>query len=102
MVSNELVIQARFESEVIRERNLTGSQAARTRGRNYGRKLALMKARVRTVQAAMADCDMPVPELCKELGFRPATLSSTTGPEDSPGHARSGLSTAPCKRYPPD
>lgn len=93
---------AGFESEVIRERNLTGSQAARTRGRNYGRKLALMKARVRTVQAAMADCDMPVPELCKELGFRPATLSSTMGPEDSPGHARSGLSTAPCKRYPPD
>ena len=80
---------AEFESEVLRERNLTGSQAARTRGRNVCRKFALMKARVRTAQAAMADCDMPVPDLCEELGYRRAALSSTMGPEDSLGHARS-------------
>ncbi len=75
---------AEFESEVIGERKLTGSQAACTRGRDDSRNFALMKARVRTAPATMAGCDMSVPELCNELGIQPATHSSTTEPEDSP------------------
>ncbi len=65
---------AEFESELIRERTMAGLQAARVRGRKGGRKFALSKAQVRMAQAAMANRDTSVSELCKELGVRPVTL----------------------------
>ena len=43
-----------------------GLKAARARGRNGGRKFALSKAKVRLAQAAMANRDTSVTELCRE------------------------------------
>lgn len=65
---------AEFESELIRERTMAGLQAARARGRKGGRKFALTKAQVRVAQAAMANRDTSVSELCNELGVKPVTL----------------------------
>ena len=65
---------AEFESELIRERTMAGLAAARARGRKGGRKFALTKAQVRMAQAAMANRDTSVSELCKELGVKPVTL----------------------------
>ncbi len=72
---------AEFESELIRERTLAGLQAARTRGRKGGRKFALTKAQVRMAQAAMANRDTSVSELCAELGVRPVTLYRYVDPQ---------------------
>lgn len=58
-----------FESELISERTMAGLQAARARGRKGGRKFALSKAQVRLAQAAMANRDTSVSDLCKELGI---------------------------------
>jgi len=57
---------AEFESELIHERTMAGLQAARARGRAGGRKFAITKAKVRLAQAAMANRDTSVAELCKE------------------------------------
>lgn len=65
---------AEFERDLIRERTMAGLSAARARGRRGGRKFALTKAQVRLAQAAMANRDTAVSELCKELGIRPVTL----------------------------
>ena len=65
---------AEFESELIRERTMAGLQAARARGRKGGRKFALSKAQVRMAQAAMANRDTSVVDLCKELGVKSVTL----------------------------
>ena len=72
---------AEFESELIRERTVAGLQAARARGRKGGRKPALTKAQVRTVQAAMAHRDTSVSELCGELGISPVTLYRYVDPQ---------------------
>ena len=71
---------AEFERELIRERTLAGLQAARARGRKGGRKHALTKAQVRLAQAAMANRDTSVRELCKELGITRVTLYRYVGP----------------------
>ena len=71
---------AEFESELI-ERTMAGLQAARARGRKGGRKFALTKAQVRMAQAAMANRDTSVSELCKELGVRPVTLYRYVDPK---------------------
>ena len=65
---------AEFERELIRERTIAGLFAARVRGRKGGRKFALTKAQVRLAQAAMANRDTSVTELCGELRIKPVTL----------------------------
>ena len=65
---------AEFESKLIREPTMAGLAAARARGRKGGRKFALTRAQVRLAQAAMAQRDTPISELCRELGVRPVTL----------------------------
>ncbi len=72
---------AEFESELIRERTVAGLRAARARGRKGGRKPALTKAQVRTIQAAMAHRDTSVSELCGELGISPVTLYRYVDPQ---------------------
>ena len=72
---------AEFESELIRERTMAGLAAARARGRKGGRKFALTKAQLRMAQAAMANRDTSVSELCKELKIRPVTLYRYVDPE---------------------
>lgn len=72
---------AEFESELIRERTMAGLQAARARGRKGGRKFALTKTQVRMAQAAMANRDTSVSELCNELGVKPVTLYRYVDPK---------------------
>jgi DNA invertase Pin-like site-specific DNA recombinase len=72
---------AEFESELIRERTMAGLRAARARGRKGGRKFALSKAQVRMAQAAMANRDTSVAQLCKELGVKPVTLYRYVDPK---------------------
>ena len=55
-------------------RLFAGLQAARARGKKGGTKFALTKAQVRMAQAAMANRDTSVAQLCKELGISPVTL----------------------------
>ena len=72
---------AEFESELIRERTIAGLQAVRARGRKGGRKPALTKTQVRTIQAAMAHRDTSVSELCGKLGISPVTLYRYVDPQ---------------------
>ena len=72
---------AEFESELIREPTMAGLRAARARDRKGGRKFALTKAQVRMAQAAMANRDTSVSELCKELGVKPVTLYRYVDPK---------------------
>ena len=58
---------AEFERELIRERTLAGLASARARGRKGGRPHALSKAQVRLAQAAMAQRDTKISELCLAL-----------------------------------
>lgn len=72
---------AEFEREMIRERTRAGLAAARARGRKGGRRFALTRAQVRLAQAAMANRDTSVAELCRELGVKPVTLYRYVGPD---------------------
>ena len=72
---------AESDGELIRERALAGLKAARPRGRKGGRKFALSKAQVRLAQAATANRDTPVSELCRELGSKPVALYRYVGPQ---------------------
>ncbi|HBO6968108.1 TPA: Hin recombinase, partial [Pseudomonas aeruginosa] len=64
-----------------RERTMAGLASARARGRKGGRKFALTKAQVRLAQAAMAQRDTSVSDLCKELGIERVTLYRYVGPK---------------------
>ena len=74
---------AEFERELIRERTLAGLASARARGRKGGRPHALSKAPVRLAQAAMAQRDTKVSELCLELGVTKATIYRYVAPDGS-------------------
>jgi DNA invertase Pin-like site-specific DNA recombinase len=71
---------AEFERELIRERTMAGLEAARARGRKGGRRFELTRSQVRLAQAAMANRDTSVAELCKELGITRVTLYRYVGP----------------------
>ena len=81
MVFGIFATLAEFERDLIRERTVAGLAAARARGRKGGRKFALTKAQVRLAQAAMAQRDTPVSDLCKELGIERVTLYRYVGPK---------------------
>ncbi len=81
MVFGIFATLAEFERDLIRERTMAGLAAARARGRKGGRKFALTKAQVRLAQAAMAQRDTSVSDLCKELGIERVTLSRYVGPK---------------------
>ncbi len=74
---------AERESKLIRERIMAGFAAARARGRKGGRKFALTKAPLRMAQAAMANRDTSVPELCKDLKVKSVTLSRYVDPKST-------------------
>ena len=80
MVFGIFATLAEFERDMIRERTMAGLAAARARGRKGGRKFALSKAQVRLAQAAMAQRDTSVSDLCKELGIERVTLYRYVGP----------------------
>jgi len=81
LVFNLFASLAEFERDLIRERTMAGLAAARARGRKGGRKFALSKAQVRLAQAAMAQRDTSVSDLCKELGIERVTLYRYVGPK---------------------
>jgi DNA invertase Pin-like site-specific DNA recombinase len=66
-----------FERELIRERTLAGLASARARGRPF----AMTVAKLRTAQAAMADRNTRVGDLCLELGITRQTLYRFVGPK---------------------
>ncbi len=74
---------AELERELIRERTLARLASARARGRKGGRPHALSKAQVRLAQAAMAQRDTKVSELCRELGVTKATIYRYVAPDGS-------------------
>ena len=80
MVFGIFATLAEFERELIRERTMAGLVAARARGRKGGRKFALTKTQVRLAQVAMAQRDVSVSDLCKELGIKRVTLYRYVGP----------------------
>ena len=65
---------AEFELELIRERTMAGLLAARSRGRNGGRKFSLSKSQIRLAQAAMKNRDTKISELCREINVSRSTL----------------------------
>jgi DNA invertase Pin-like site-specific DNA recombinase len=65
---------AEFERELIVERTNAGLAAARARGRTGGAKFKMTPAKLRLAQAAMANRDTSVEELCQELGITRTTL----------------------------
>lgn len=74
-------VLAEFEREMIRERTIAGIRAARSRGKNGGRRYVLTKSKVRMAEAAMAKKETVVGELCRELGVTRATLYRYVGPD---------------------
>lgn len=80
MVFGIFATLAEFERDLIRERTMAGLAAARARGRKGGRKFALTKAQVRLAQAAMAQRDTSVADLCREIGIERVTLYRYVGP----------------------
>ena len=74
---------AEFERELIRERTLAGLASAQARGRKGGRPHALSKAQVRLAQAAMAQRDTKVSELCLELDVTKAPIYRYVAPDGS-------------------
>jgi DNA invertase Pin-like site-specific DNA recombinase len=71
---------AEFERDVIRERTIAGLAAARARGRKGGRKPVFTASKLRRAQAAMANRDTHVSELCAELGVSRAALYNHVKP----------------------
>ncbi len=71
---------AEFERELIVERTKAGLLAARARGRRGGRPYKMTSAKLRLAQAAMANPETNVGELCRELGITRQTLYRHVGP----------------------
>ena len=71
---------AEFERELIVERTKAGLLAARARGRRGGRPYKMTAAKLRLAQAAMADQETYVGDLCRELGVTRQTLYRHVGP----------------------
>jgi DNA invertase Pin-like site-specific DNA recombinase len=72
---------AEFERDLIRERTIAGLEAARARGRNGGRPLAMTANKLRLAQVAMQNRDTSIPALCKELGIEKSTLYNYVSPD---------------------
>jgi DNA invertase Pin-like site-specific DNA recombinase len=73
MVFGIFATLAEFERDMIRKRTMAGLAA--------GRKFALSKAQVRLAQAALAQHETSISDLCKELGIERITLYRYVGPK---------------------
>ena len=72
---------AEFEREQIAERTRAGIAAARARGRTGGRPRVMTRAKLLIAQAAMADRETNVGDVCDELGISTATLYRHVSPD---------------------
>src|SRR3954462_12471892 len=64
---------AEFERDLIRERTHAGLQAARARGRLFGRPKMLTPQQVKQLRSLARDEHTTVPEICQTLGISRAT-----------------------------
>ena len=81
LVFGVLASLSEFEHALIRERVMAGLASARARGRKGGRKPVFTPSKLRRAQAAMANRDTHVAELCEELRISRATLYNHVGPD---------------------
>jgi len=81
LVFGVLASLSEFEHALIRERVMAGLASARSRGRKGGRKPVFTPSKLRRAQAAMANRDTHVVELCEELGISRATLYNHVAPD---------------------
>jgi hypothetical protein len=65
---------AEFERDIIRERTITGLEAARVRGRHDGRPRALEDDKAQLARRLKAEGDHSVSEICPMLGVGRSTL----------------------------
>jgi DNA invertase Pin-like site-specific DNA recombinase len=65
---------AEFEREIIRERTRAGVRAARSRGRNGGRRKKLTPKQVEMAQSLYDNKTHTVDEICKTLGIGRTTF----------------------------
>ncbi len=72
---------AEFGGELIRERTMAGLAALRAHGCKGGRQFELTKNQFLLAQAATANRDTKIAELCNELGIIRATLYRYVGPD---------------------
>jgi DNA invertase Pin-like site-specific DNA recombinase len=64
---------AEFERDLIRERTHAGLQAARARGRLFGRPRALTPRKIEQLRTLAKDDRNTVTEICQTLGISKAT-----------------------------
>ena len=65
---------AEFERSLIRERTMAGLQAARARGKKGGRPKSLSETDLVAAKSMLANPELTVDDVCKQLGTSPATL----------------------------
>ena len=65
---------AEFERDIIRERTQAGLAAARTRGRQGGRRKTLTLKQIAMVQKLYADKTTPIRDICKSFNISRMTL----------------------------
>lgn len=65
---------AEFERDRISERTREGLETARKHGRRGGRRYSLTPKKIRAAQAALADSNTQIKELCVDMGISKATL----------------------------
>lgn len=70
---------AEFERDLIRERTQAGLNAAKARGRNGGRPKSLTPDQIK-VAKALAASNMPVTEICEQVGCSRATYYRQIAP----------------------
>src|SRR3954470_761042 len=70
---------AEFERDLIRERTYAGLQAARARGRLFGRPRVLTAQQVKQLQSLAKDEGNTVGEICQTLGISRATFYRYVG-----------------------
>ncbi len=85
MVFHIFAALAEFERDIIRERTAAGLVAARARGRKGGRPKVMDAKKVAMANALRADPNLPVAEICRQLGVSETTFYRYTNPSRNPG-----------------
>ena len=80
LVFHMMGAMAEFERDLIRERTNAGLAAARARGRNGGRPSVLTPEQVKMGKALAVNRDIPIAEICKQLGCSRATYYRQIAP----------------------
>lgn len=82
LVFHMMGAMAEFERDLIRERTNAGLAAARARGRKGGRPSVLTPEQVKMGKTLAVNRDIPIGEICKQLGCSRATYYRQIAPCD--------------------